>query len=523
MLVSDIVRRNAEYFGDNDAVVVPGGRTLSWAALEERSNRLARALLALGLRHGDRLAILAPNCGEYIELFFACAKTGVIGAACNIRLTAEQLAAYLGGVAPRVAMVHAGVAMLGRECLARLPGRVLAAGLGEGHGLELDLEELVADADPGDPGCRVSETDAYQLGATSGTTGTPKGAVLSHRNAVAAMLNFAAELEVREAETSLQCIPLFFNPGGPAGLHPVMLKGGRTVILPGFDPGTFLDAVPRHRVSHSILVPTMVAMVLAHRECGAHDLSTLRSVVCGGSPFSPQLLRRARDAFGDVFLPFYGMAETYSCGLVLRREEQHTEGTEAQLRRLGSAGRPQALMQVRVVAEGGGDVPHDGTTAGEIWLRGPSVSSGYFGMPEETAASRHGDWFRSGDLAVIDGGGFVTVVDRLKDVIITGGINVVSREVEAAVAGHPAVAEVAAIGIPDPVWVEAVHIVVVLREGAAATAEELLEHAAARLSRYQRPRSVEFVHALPLSATGKVLKTELRARHRHPGAPLSTV
>jgi long-chain acyl-CoA synthetase len=176
-----------------------------------------------------------------------------------------------------------------------------------------------------------------------------------------------------------------------------------------------------------------------------------------------------------------------------------------------------------VVAEGGADVPHDGTTAGEIWLRGPSVSSGYFGMPEETAASRHGDWFRSGDLGVIDAGGFVTVVDRLKDVIITGGINVVSREVEAAVAGHPAVAQVAAIGIPDPVWVEAVHIVVVLREGAAATPEELLEHAAARLSRHQRPRSVEFVDALPLSATGKVLKTELRARHRLASNPLSTV
>jgi fatty-acyl-CoA synthase len=264
-------------------------------------------------------------------------------------------------------------------------------------------------------------------------------------------------------------------------------------------------------------------MVLAHPECGAHDLSTLRSVVCGGSPFSPQLLRRARDAFGNVFLPFYGMAETYSCGLVLRREEQHTGGTEAQLRRLASAGRPQALMQVRVVAEGGADVPQDGTTAGEIWLRGPSVSSGYFGMPVETAASRQGDWFRSGDLAVIDAGGFVTVVDRLKDVIITGGINVVSREVEAAVAGHPAVAQVAAIGIPDPVWVEAVHIVVVLREGAAATPEELLEHAAARLSGYQRPRSVELVDALPLTATGKVLKTELRARHRPASSPLSTV
>jgi long-chain acyl-CoA synthetase len=199
---------------------------------------------------------------------------------------------------------------------------------------------------------------------------------------------------------------------------------------------------------------------------------------------------------------------------VLRREEQHTEGTEAQQRRLRSAGRPQALVQIRVVAEDGRDVAHDGAAIGEIWLRGPSVSDAYFGMPEETALSRQGDWFRSGDLAVVDAEGFVTLVDRRKDLIITGGINVVSREVEEAVAGHPAVAQVAAIGIPDPVWVEAVHVVVVLREGAAATAEQLLEHAAARLAGYKRPRSVEFVDALPLSATGKVLKTELRARHR---------
>ncbi|HVS43312.1 MAG TPA: class I adenylate-forming enzyme family protein, partial [Candidatus Dormibacteraeota bacterium] len=251
MLVSDIVRRNAEFFGERDAIVAPGRPTLSWTALEERTNRLARALLALGLRKGDRVAILAPNCGEYIELFFACARSGIVGAATNIRLTAADLAAYLAGVGPGAAIVHAAVADLARDCVARLPGCERIVGVGEGHGVDLDLETLVAAAEPSDPGCRVVETDPYQLAATSGTTGVPKGAVLSHRNAIAGMLNWAAELPLREGDTHLQCIPLFFNPGGPAGLHPVMLKGGRTVIPGGFEPGGFLDAVERHRVNHT--------------------------------------------------------------------------------------------------------------------------------------------------------------------------------------------------------------------------------------------------------------------------------
>lgn len=513
MLVSAIVRRNAEFFGERDAIVEPGRATWSWGALDERTNRLARALGRLGLGRGDRLAVLAPNAAEHLQLFFAEAKSGVVGAPMNIRLTVHELASYCRYVEPGALVAHASMADVARRVAEAAPSIRHLVGFGDGHGLPLDLDELAAAEEPREPGVAVDDGDLYQLAATSGTTGVPKAAALTHRNAWAAFTNYLAELRVGEGETALQNIPLFFNPGGPAGINAALIKGGRTVIFPGFDPGTFLDAVPRYGVAHTILVPTMIGMVLDHPAAATSDLSTLRSVVCGGSPVTRDLLLRARPVFGDVFFPHYGMAETYSSGLVLRPENQHTDGPPERVRRLGSAGKPNVLMEVRVVGDDGADVGHDGAAVGEVWLRGESVAAEYFRMPDETAASHVGDWFRSGDLATVDDEGFVTIVDRAKDVIITGGINVHGREVEEVVAAHATVAQAAVIGVPDDRWGERVHAVVVAAPGATVDVEGVLALCAERLAGYKRPRSVEVVDALPLSATGKVLKRELRAAH----------
>ncbi len=225
-----------------------------------------------------------------------------------------------------------------------------------------------------------------------------------------------------------------------------------------------------------------------------------------------ELLLDARAAFGDVFFPLYGMAETYSCGLILRREDQSLDGSERSNRRLDSAGKPTVYNRVRVVDEAGLDVAHDGEAVGEVILTGATVSPGYFRMPEETSASRLGRWFRSGDLATVDDEGFVTIVDRAKDIIITGGINVASREVEETVARHPAVAACAAIGLPHPTWGETVHVVVVPRPGATVDEATILAFAEANLARYKRPRSASLAESLPISATGKVLKRELRTQ-----------
>jgi long-chain acyl-CoA synthetase len=512
MLISDIVRRNADFYPDFDAVVVPGGKTVSWGELDERTDRLGRAFLELGLQKGDRVATFMPNGAEYIDFFFACAKSGVIGATTNIRLGSGEVSSYHRYIEPTAVIVHADL----REqagWIDEVPSVKHVIGVGDDHDLDLDFEQLIASQPAGDPGSSVDATDVYQLGATSGTTGLPKGAILTHHNAVAALTNWVAELDIRIGDTNIQNIPLFFNPGGPAGLHPVMLKGGRTVIPAAFEPGNFLRLVPEYKVTHTILVPTMVGMVLAHPDCESYDLSSIRGVMSGGSPLPREVLRRAREVFGNVFFPLYGMAETYSCGLILRREEQFVDGTPAQVARLASAGRPMVLMQARVVGEDGNDVPHDGETAGEIWMRGDNVSPGYFRMPEETAGSRNGDWLMSGDIATVDEEGFVTIVDRAKDIIITGGINVFSRDIEQKLEAHPAVYQVAVIGVPDKKWGEAIHAVVVLKEGAEVSAEELIAFASEGLASYKKPRSVEIVDELPISATGKILKRELRNRH----------
>lgn len=510
MLVSAIVRRNAAFFGDREAVVVPGQRSSTWGEMHERTNRLGRAFLDLGLEKGDRVATFAPNCGEYIDFFFACAKTGVIGATTNVRLAPAELTAYLSYVEPTAIMVHGNL----RDAAAwvrDVPSLKHVIGFGGDHGYDLDLETLLEAQSPDDPGCAVDDDDTYQLGATSGTTGIPKGAILTHRNAIAGMLNWMAETPVPTGSTNLQNIPLFFNPGGPAGLNPVLMKGGRSVVFPGFEPGNFLRAIPEYQVTHTILVPTMIGMVLAHPDVERHDVSTLRVIMSGGSPLPREMLARGREIFGDIFYPQYGMAETYSCGTILRPEDQFTEGTPAQLRHLASVGKPHVLVQVRVVDDDGNEVPHDNEAGGEVWLRGDTVSPGYFRKPDETTASRSGAWFKSGDVGTIDDEGFITIVDRIKDMVITGGINVFTQEVEGALYAHPAVAIAAVIGIPHEKWGEAIHALVVLQPGAEATSDELIAFAASRVADYKKPRSLEIVDTLPVSGTGKILKRELRA------------
>jgi len=260
------------------------------------------------------------------------------------------------------------------------------------------------------------------------------------------------------------------------------------------------------------IVTEGVLRVLDHPAAATSDFSSLRSVISGGSPLSRDLLLRARPVFGDVFFPHFGMAETYSSGLILRREHQITNGSDEIVRRLGSAGTPHVSIEARVVGGDGADVPRDNLSEGEIWLRGDSVAAEYFRMPEETAAAHDGDWFKTGDIAVMDDGGFITVVDRAKDVIITGGINVHGREVEEVLLTHPGIAAAAVVGIPHPTWGEQVHAVVVPIAGARLDERDVLAHCAERLAGYKKPRSVSIVADLPMTATGKVRKRELRER-----------
>ncbi len=513
MLIRDIPGRNAEYKPEADAIVQLDGPTLSWKELSEQSNRFARALVTLGLEPGDRLAILAPNCPEYIEFFFACAKTGVAGAPVNIRQTASELVSYLSYIEPRAVLVHADYAELGAAVTDQLPTLEFVIGTGEGHGAPLDLGVLMAAEDPSAPGIEVPGDAIYQLCPTSGTTGTVKGAIMTQDSAIASVNGWAMEYPVTENSTYLQMLSLFFNSGGPAsGVPAAFLKGGRMVLIPSFEPLSVLRCINDFKVTASTMVPTMMRMLLDHPRRAEFDLSSFTHATMGGAPVSAALVEEVRATIGPVVFPMYAMAETASSGLILRQEQYSLVAD----RTLLPTGRPQANMNVRVVGDDGTDVPGDGTTTGEVWLKGPAVSPGYFRKPEDTAACRVGDWLKTGDIAVVDEYRIVTLVDRKKDIIITGGINVVSREVEEALASHPAVLEAAVIGVPHEQWGEAIHAVIVLREGEGVSDDALRAHALEQIAKYKCPQSYEYIPELPRTATGKVLKRELRARHAAP-------
>ncbi len=510
MLVGDIARRNAEYYGDRDAVIDPTTRTISWSELNQRTDRLARALRRLGVTKGERLAMFAPNCVEYVEYYFACAKSGIVGAPLNLRSSVSEVRAYVNYVEPAAVLVHAADEAAAREWLSSTPLVRNVIGFGGDHRFDLDLEHLIASEEAGSGPCNATADDAYMLCPTSGTTGRSKAAVLTQGNAMSAIFGWLADYPVVEHDTNLQCIPQYLNAGGPSHVHPVFLKGGRSVVLPGFKADSFLRAIRDYRVTHTVAVPTMIEAVLAHPDIEHVDTSSLRCVVLGGAPLTRELVVAARASLGDCLYPTLGMAETFSCGLFLSPQNQHPNGTEKQIRQLGSLGRPHTHLLARITDADGNEVPADGATAGELWLQGDCVSAGYFAMPAESAAAHEGPWLKTGDVAVVDEDGFITIVDRLKDIIISGGYNVASIEVEAALASHPGVAECAVIGRPHPKWGEAVHAVVVRAPNVELDEHDLGAHLDGLLARYKHPKTFSFVDQLPRNPTGKVLKRILR-------------
>jgi acyl-CoA synthetase (AMP-forming)/AMP-acid ligase II len=509
MLVHDILHRNASYFGDDRALMVPGVGAQTWLQLQSRVHRFAHALSGLGLEPGDVVAIYAPNCAEYVEFNFACAASGLVGAALNVRLAPQELIDYVSYVGPRAVLVHHELAPSAARWLPQAAPDALQITIGGGAGPGVDLEGLMAASATTPPDVRVGADDVYQLAATSGTTGRTKAARMTHRNAVAAMVNWLCEMPVGERDVALQCIPQFFNPGGPAHLHPVMMKGGCVIIPSAFAPERFVELALEHSVTHAVLVPTMLQMILDVAEASGTTLDRIKGINTGGSPLSPELVRRGRRTFGDVFYPIYGMAETFSCATMLRPEALRGVDAETEARRLSSVGRPMVLTDLRVVDEAGVDVPADGATPGEIWLTGDTVSPGYLDATGDSQ-SREGRWFRTGDVAVVDEEHFVAIVDRLKDVIITGGINVISREIEEVLQLHPAVEGAAVIGLPHPRWGEGIHAIVVRRPDSVVGADDLIEHVGCHLAGYKKPQTFEFVDSLPVGSTGKVLKRRLR-------------
>jgi acyl-CoA synthetase (AMP-forming)/AMP-acid ligase II len=386
--------------------------------------------------------------------------------------------------------------------LAEAVDTVVHCGDGPAPDRMLSYETLIDESEPVDD-LRRGGAALAGIFYTGGTTGHPKGVMLSHANMlISALGGQAGGGAVTPGGRLLHVAPMF-HLADLAFWHAQNIVGGAHVIVPMFEPTAVLSAIETHRVTSVLLVPAMIQLVIDHPALGDYDLSSLRTVIYGASPIAGAVLKRAMDAFPNAgFLQAYGMTEVAPIATMLTPDD-HREGS-----RLRSAGRAAPHAEVSIVDPSGAEVAPG--TVGEVVVRGGNVMLGYWNSPAETAAALRDGWMRTGDGAYMDEDGYVYVVDRIKDMIVSGGENVYSAEVENAVAQHPSVAACAIIGVPDEEWGERVHAVVVLLPGRTATAEEIREYAKTLIAGYKAPKTTEFVDALPLSAAGKVLKRELR-------------
>lgn len=483
-----------------------GDRVRTVRESADRAARFAAALGGLGVGVGDRVAILALNSDRYHETLLAAAWCGAVVMPLNIRWTASENVYAIRDGGPRVLLVDdtfAPMAVRLREECAELTTLVH---LGEeptpeGH---LAYEALLAEHDPAaDAG--AGGGDLFGIFYTGGTTGEPKGVMLSHDNMVANALASLSTHRFFGAGRLLHCAPMF-HLADIAAWGFGQLVGTTHVIVPMFDPVPVLRAFVTHDVTDVLLVPTMVQILVDHPEVARYDLGGVRGLLYGASPMSEAVLERAMTVFANAeFVQLYGMTELAPVATLLMPHEHH----DPVLRR--SAGRAIVNLDVRVVDPEDHELPRG--EIGEIVARGASVMQGYWNRPQETAVALRGGWMHTGDTGYMNDDGYIFVVDRVKDMIITGGENVYSVEVENAIALHPAVAACAVIGVPDDAYGERVHAVVVLRQGTSLAASELTEFCRQHVANYKIPRSTETVNALPLSGAGKILKRELRARH----------
>ena len=497
--------------------IVCGEQRFTYAQFADRAARLAGALKALGIEAGDRVAYLSANCHRLLEAYYGVLEAGAVLLPLNIRLAPQELAYILNDSGTRFLFYESQFASMVRSFHKDLKTVetffLLDAKPDKGGIATADYESLLAVATPYQADVmQVDENSLGELFYTSGTSANPKGVMLTHRNiylhALNASLNFHPDAEAVELHT----IPLF-HANGWGVAHSLTYAGGKHVMMQKFDPPEVFRLIEKEGVHACSLVPTMATALVNCPERPKYDLSSLKRITIGGAASSPTLVREVEEKIGCPCYSGYGLTETAPV-LTTSRMKQGVQW-EGQERYEGQARTGYAIpgVEIRVVDPDGNDVPNDGKTIGEIVARSDGVMAGYWKQPEATAEAMRGGWFHTGDMATMDEHGYALIVDRKKDIIVSGGENISSLEVEKAMLAHAAVYEVAVIPVPHPTWGEAPKALVVLKPGAQASEEELLEFCRGRLARYKCPRSIEFMEALPKTGTGKILKKELRKKY----------
>ena len=514
---ADIIYRNALLHADEEAFVC-GHQRITFSQFNARVNRLIRSLQQSGVRKGEVIGILSWNCLEYTDVYGAAMKGGFIASPFNPRLHPEEIE-YL------INYSEANTLFVGPELLEtveRLRSRLSRVKRyislnGSAPGMD-SYDELLSGDESGEPDADVGKDDPLIILYTSGTTGLPRGALYTHARKLDNTRIKALEMGTKVGDRHLMVLP-FFHIGGDSHVWPFFLVGGCNVIMTqrAFDPVPVLQAIQDENVTDMQIVPTQLNMLLSHQDLEKYELTSLNRIYYAASPMPVELLRRGLEVFGPIFAQGYGQTESGPQIATLPKEAHQVLDKPAEEQKvLTSCGQPSLGVHVRLVDKDNHDVGPG--AVGEIIAQSDSIMMEYWRKPKETAETIVDGWLHTGDLAFYDEKGFIYIVDRKKDMIVSGGENVYSREVEDVLYKHSSVSEAAVIGVPDPTWVERVHAVIVLKANTPATEEEIIAFCKKHIASYKAPKSVEFVESLPKNPQGKILKKTIRSKYRTPNA-----
>jgi long-chain acyl-CoA synthetase len=509
--VGAALERAGRLYADREAIV-DGELRWSYGELRRHVAAFDAALDGLGLAPGDVVAVLALNSAAHLVAWLGIPRSGRVLTDLNVRLAPAELEFVLADSGARALLVDDAFLALGKELVQRCGvGSLVHIGTGPAPGGCVTFAEMTDRR--GRPPAAVDPEQPAGIFYTGGTTGRPKGVMLTHRNLVANAKHALITLGYGPDDTYLHAAPMFHAADANANLA-LTWVGGRHVVIPAFDPARWSAAVEAERVTQSVLVPAMVNMIVHHSETAQHDLACLRQVVYAGSPMPQEMLRRAMQIVPCDWAQAYGMTEAAPLVTYLTPEEHRRGAVEGEphATRLRSVGRPVVGVDAEVRRPDGSAA--DVGEPGEVWVRGPNIMKGYWNRLEETTSALDDDgWYRTGDAGHCDADGYLYIVDRISDMIISGGENVYPVEVEQVLYRHRAVREVAVVGVPHAKWGETPIAVVALKDGAQVTGEELIGYARARLAHFKCPTRIECVAELPRNATGKVLKTTLRKEY----------
>ncbi|MFZ5597030.1 MAG: long-chain-fatty-acid--CoA ligase [Bacillota bacterium] len=510
MLIADIPKRNARLY-PNRIAVMENDQCFTHLQFNKRVNRLANAILGLGLDKGDRVAVLNHNCHQYIELYFACAKSGTPMVPLNYRLSGQEMAYIINDSEAKIIFVGKNYLPLLEKIKNDIACKLIIC-VEEDLPGTMGYEKLLKLSSESEPDMIICQEDIVIMGYTGGTTGLPKGVLTTNKNIISSCFNLVVEVE-HNLDSIYLNVPPLFHAGDAMGMFAFSLVGGTNVVMNSFSPEEILRNIQKYRITHSLLVPAMILQLIQYPDIQKFDISSLKVLLYGTAPMPLEPLKKAMTLLKCGFLQVYGSTETFVPISVLKPKDHVVDGRDEDFMRMRSAGREVIGVQVKVVDSEGNEVGKG--EVGEVIVKGNNVMKGYWRQPRLTDEVLKDGWYYTGDMGKTDELNYIYIVDRKKDMIISGGENIYPKEIEDILFKHPAVADVAVIGIPDEMWGESVKALIIKNQSANVSEEDLIDFCKQNLASYKKPKSIEFVDQLPRSAAGKVLKNVLREKYWH--------